>query len=212
MSKKIKKAEEEVIEVPATEQAAADEAAETEQAEAITEVAEEKEEIKEEITTEAVEEIKEAEAVEEIKEAEAAETVPEEISEPVADEEAKAEENPEVIEYKPVQQDVPVKKRSKLLVTASYFALMLGVVMLVLDFVKIDFVTYISNFMTYGILAIVAYPFIKGKKKGWMIAYIVAVVLLAAFTLIPFIMDIVKATSDGGEAKNIVSLINGVTL
>lgn len=203
MSKKIKKAEEEIIEVPATEQAAADEAAETEQAEAITEVAEEKEEIKEEITTEAVEEIKEAEA---------AETVPEEISEPVADEEAKAEENPEVIEYKPVQQDVPVKKRSKLLVTASYFALMLGVVMLVLDFVKIDFVTYISNFMTYGILAIVAYPFIKGKKKGWMIAYIVAVVLLAAFTLIPFIMDIVKATSDGGEAKNIVSLINGVTL
>lgn len=203
MSKKIKKAEEEIIEVPATEQAAADEAAETEQAEAITEVAEEKEEIKEEITTEAVEEIKEAEA---------AETAPEEISEPVAAEEAKAEENPEVIEYKPVQQDVPVKKRSKLLVTASYFALMLGVVMLVLDFVKIDFVTYISNFMTYGILAIVAYPFIKGKKKGWMIAYIVAVVLLAAFTLIPFIMDIVKATSDGGEAKNIVSLINGVTL
>lgn len=203
MSKKIKKAEEEIIEVPATEQAAADEAAETEQAEAITEVAEEKEEIKEEITTEAVEEIKEAEA---------AETAPEEISEPVADEEAKAEENPEVIEYKPLQQDVPVKKRSKLLVTASYFALMLGVVMLVLDFVKIDFVTYISNFMTYGILAIVAYPFIKGKKKGWMIAYIVAVVLLAAFTLIPFIMDIVKATSDGGEAKNIVSLINGVTL
>ena len=107
---------------------------------------------------------------------------------------------------------MPVKKRSKLLVTASYFALMLGVVMLVLDFVKIDFVTYISNFMTYAILAIVAYPFIKGKKKGWMIAYIVAVVLLAAFTLIPFIMDIVKATSDGGEAKNIVSLINGVTL
>lgn len=203
MSKKIKKAEEEIIEVPATEQAAADEAAETEQAEAITEVAEEKEEIKEEITTEEVEEIKEAEA---------AETAPEEISEPVADEEAKAEENPEVIEYKPLQQDVPVKKRSKLLVTASYFALMLGVVMLVLDFVKIDFVTYISNFMTYGILAIVAYPFIKGKKKGWMIAYIVAVVLLAAFTLIPFIMDIVKATSDGGEAKNIVSLINGVTL
>lgn len=203
MSKKIKKAEEEIIEVPATEQAAADEAAETEQAEAITEVAEEKEEIKEEITTEAVEEIKEAEA---------AETAPEEISEPVADEEAKAEENPEVIEYKPLQQDVPVKKRSKLLVTASYFALMLGVVMLVLDFVKIDFVTYISNFMTYAILAIVAYPFIKGKKKGWMIAYIVAVVLLAAFTLIPFIMDIVKATSDGGEAKNIVSLINGVTL
>lgn len=203
MSKKIKKAEEEIIEVPATEQAAADEAAETEQAEAITEVAEEKEEIKEEITTEAVEEIKEAEA---------AETAPEEISEPVADEEAKAEENPEVIEYKPVQQDVPVKKRGKLLVTASYFALMLGVVMLVLDFVKIDFVTYISNFMTYAILAIVAYPFIKGKKKGWMIAYIVAVVLLAAFTLIPFIMDIVKATSDGGEAKNIVSLINGVTL
>ena len=203
MSKKIKKAEEEIIEVPATEQAAADEAAETEQAEAITEVAEEKEEIKEEITTEAVEEIKEAEA---------AETAPEEISEPVAAEEAKAEENPEVIEYKPVQQDVPVKKRSKLLVTASYFALMLGVVMLVLDFVKIDFVTYISNFMTYGILAIVAYPFIKGKKKGWMIAYIVAVVLLAAFTLIPFIMDIVKATSDGGEAKNIVSLINCVTL
>lgn len=199
MSKKIKKAEEEIIEVPATEQAAADEAAETEQAEAITEVAEEKEEIK---TGE----------VEEIKEAEAAETAPEEISEPVADEEAKAEENPEVIEYKPVQQDVPVKKRSKLLVTASYFALMLGVVMLVLDFVKIDFVTYISNFMTYGILAIVAYPFIKGKKKGWMIAYIVAVVLLAAFTLIPFIMDIVKATSDGGEAKNIVSLISGVTL
>lgn len=203
MSKKIKKAEEEIIEVPATEQAAADEAAETEQAEAITEVAEEKEEIKEEITTEAVEEIKEAEA---------AETAPEEISEPVADEEAKAEENPEVIEYKPLQQDVPVKKRSKLLVTASYFALMLGVVMLVLDFVKIDFVTYISNFMTYAILAIVAYPFIKGKKKGWMIAYIVAVVLLAAFTLIPFIMDIVKATSDGGEAKNIVSLISGVTL
>lgn len=203
MSKKIKKAEEEIIEVPATEQAAADEAAETEQAEAITEVAEEKEEIKEEITTEAVEEIKEAEA---------AETAPEEISEPVADEEAKAEETPEVIEYKPLQQDAPVKKRSKLLVTASYFALMLGVVMLVLDFVKIDFVTYISNFMTYGILAIVAYPFIKGKKKGWMIAYIVAVVLLAAFTLIPFIMDIVKATSDGGEAKNIVSLINGVTL
>lgn len=203
MSKKIKKAEEEIIEVPATEQAAADEAAETEQAEAITEVAEEKEEIKEEITTEAVEEIKEAEA---------AETAPEEISEPVADEEAKAEENPEVIEYKPLQQDVPVKKRGKLLVTASYFALMLGVVMLVLDFVKIDFVTYISNFMTYAILAIVAYPFIKGKKKGWMIAYIVAVVLLAAFTLIPFIMDIVKATSDGGEAKNIVSLINGVTL
>lgn len=199
MSKKIKKAEEEIIEVPATEQAAADEAAETEQAEAITEVAEEKEEIK-------------TEEVEEIKEAEAAETAPEEISEPVADEEAKAEENPEVIEYKPLQQDVPVKKRSKLLVTASYFALMLGVVMLVLDFVKIDFVTYISNFMTYGILAIVAYPFIKGKKKGWMIAYIVAVVLLAAFTLIPFIMDIVKATSDGGEAKNIVSLINGVTL
>lgn len=191
MSKKIKKAEEEIIEVPATEQAAADEAAETEQAEAITEVAEEKEEIKE---------------------AEAAETAPEEISEPVADEEAKAEENPEVIEYKPLQQDVPVKKRSKLLVTASYFALMLGVVMLVLDFVKIDFVTYISNFMTYAILAIVAYPFIKGKKKGWMIAYIVAVVLLAAFTLIPFIMDIVKATSDGGEAKNIVSLISGVTL
>lgn len=203
MSKKIKKAEEEIIEVPATEQAAADEAAETEQAEAITEVAEEKEEIKEEITTEAVEEIKEAEA---------AETAPEEIFEPVADEEAKAEENPEVIEYKPLQQDVPVKKRGKLLVTASYFALMLGVVMLVLDFVKIDFVTYISNFMTYAILAIVAYPFIKGKKKGWMIAYIVAVVLLAAFTLIPFIMDIVKATSDGGEAKNIVSLINGVTL
>lgn len=203
MSKKIKKAEEEIIEVPATEQAAADEAAETEQAEAITEVAEEKEEIKEEITTEAVEEIKEAET---------AETAPEEISEPVADEEAKAEENPEVIEYKPLQQDAPVKKRSKLLVTASYFALMLGVVMLVLDFVKIDFVTYISNFMTYAILAIVAYPFIKGKKKGWMIAYIVAVVLLAAFTLIPFIMDIVKATSDGGEAKNIVSLINGVTL
>lgn len=199
MSKKIKKAEEEIIEVPATEQAAADEAAETEQAEAITEVAEEKEEIK---TGE----------VEEIKEAEVAETAPEEISEPVADEEAKAEENPEVIEYKPLQQDAPVKKRSKLLVTASYFALMLGVVMLVLDFVKIDFVTYISNFMTYGILAIVAYPFIKGKKKGWMIAYIVAVVLLAAFTLIPFIMDIVKATSDGGEAKNIVSLINGVTL
>ena len=199
MSKKIKKAEEEIIEVPATEQAAADEAAETEQAEAITEVAEEKEEIK---TGE----------VEEIKEAEAAETAPEEISEPVADEEAKAEENPEVIEYKPLQQDAPVKKRSKLLVTASYFALMLGVVMLVLDFVKIDFVTYISNFMTYAILAIVAYPFIKGKKKGWMIAYIVAVVLLAAFTLIPFIMDIVKATSDGGEAKNIVSLINGVTL
>lgn len=199
MSKKIKKAEEEIIEVPATEQAAADEAAETEQAEAITEVAEEKEEIK---TGE----------VEEIKEAEAAETAPEEISEPVADEEAKAEENPEVIEYKPLQQDVPVKKRGKLLVTASYFALMLGVVMLVLDFVKIDFVTYISNFMTYAILAIVAYPFIKGKKKGWMIAYIVAVVLLAAFTLIPFIMDIVKATSDGGEAKNIVSLINGVTL
>lgn len=199
MSKKIKKAEEEIIEVPATEQAAADEAAETEQAEAITEVAEEKEEIK-------------TEEVEEIKEAEAAETALEEISEPVAAEEAKAEENPEVIEYKPVQQDVPVKKRGKLLVTASYFALMLGVVMLVLDFVKIDFVTYISNFMTYAILAIVAYPFIKGKKKGWMIAYIVAVVLLAAFTLIPFIMDIVKATSDGGEAKNIVSLINGVTL
>ena len=199
MSKKIKKAEEEIIEVTATEQAAADEAAETEQAEAITEVAEEKEEIK-------------TEEVEEIKDAEAAETAPEEISEPVAAEEAKAEENPEVIEYKPVQQDAPVKKRSKLLVTASYFALMLGVVMLVLDFVKIDFVTYISNFMTYAILAIVAYPFIKGKKKGWMIAYIVAVVLLAAFTLIPFIMDIVKATSDGGEAKNIVSLINGVTL
>ncbi len=203
MSKKIKKAEEEIIEVPATEQAAADEAAETEQAEAITEAAEEKEEIKEEITTEAVEEIKDAEETE---------AVSEEISEPVAAEEAKAEENPEVIEYKPVQQDVPVKKRGKLLVTASYFALMLGVVMLVLDFVKIDFVTYISNFMTYAILAIVAYPFIKGKKKGWMIAYIVAVVLLAAFTLIPFIMDIVKATSDGGEAKNIVSLINGVTL
>ena len=199
MSKKIKKAEEEIIEVPATEQAAADEAAETEQAEAITEVAEEKEEIK-------------TEEVEEIKDAEETEAVSEEISEPVAAEEAKAEENPEVIEYKPLQQDVPVKKRSKLLVTASYFALMLGVVMLVLDFVKIDFVTYISNFMTYAILAIVAYPFIKGKKKGWMIAYIVAVVLLAAFTLIPFIMDIVKATSDGGEAKNIVSLINGVTL
>lgn len=203
MSKKIKKAEEEIIEVPATEQAAADEAAETEQAEAITEVAEEKEEIKEEIKTEEVEEIKDAEETE---------AVSEEISEPVAAEEAKAEENPEVIEYKPLQQDAPVKKRGKLLVTASYFALMLGVVMLVLDFVKIDFVTYISNFMTYGILAIVAYPFIKGKKKGWMIAYIVAVVLLAAFTLIPFIMDIVKATSDGGEAKNIVSLINGVTL
>lgn len=105
-------------------------------------------------------------------------------------------------------------KYGKTLVFVSYFALMLGAVIITLDTILDLFggglgpvLTGISQLMTYTVVAIIGLQFLNKKPQGWMIAYIVALVLIAACLLFPIIKFIVDSMPEKEETANQIARI-----
>lgn len=102
------------------------------------------------------------------------------------------EEGLDVIEEKPI---APAKPNSRFFIGFSYFALMIGAVMVILNkFIdSMSFLNYVSQLMSFLVVAIVAAPFFRGKPKGWKIAYFVALAVLAVFIVWPLVESIIDA-------------------
>lgn len=139
-------------------------------------------------------------------EALAAEAEAEEKAEEIADVGTTSEDGLEVVEEKPL---APAKPNSRFFIAFSYFALMIGAVMVILNkFIdSLSFLNYVSQLMSFLVVAIVALPFFRGKAKGWKIAYFVALAVLAVFIVWPLAESIIEALPEKKASEEFIRFI-----
>ena len=74
----------------------------------------------------------------------------------------------------------------------SYFAFVVAIALRIiggiLSGVLIMFLDAASTVIMYGVIAVNAYEFIRGKKKGWKVVYWVALIAAIVSIVLPFVI------------------------